>query len=422
MTTPDHAGPDEPRFEAAFADLAHTAEAMVDPAPVGALHRRVRRRRATRGAAGAAVAAVLVALPALWWLQASGQALDAPPAGDFGESAVMESPSSFDPSPPTLETEDAMVGDGRVPTFDDLLGATLDLPAFGTSDPSCETAPATISDGVPDWKSLEGESEYTDAAETPLLKVIHTPLEKGGPVRAVALLECWSGTLDSRQAVVVAGDDEGGWMVTEQLLVSGGEHGSIEDLAPADGYGVIFLMRETDEDFVCCEGDQSEIGTEEVWYLQSRPRDDEPLVAIDDPGPASMVTDLTLHVKISPDGEGYLTTVNVSNTGDRTSAPYLLSLCGTEHAGFAGDMPACDKPGNQGVLVGDPLEPGEVYEAKWAMDIPPSSQWNADELGYGIQVSVQVEMVRYSQDELIFDPYGADNYDSAVLSEADHKG
>nr|BFF22055.1 hypothetical protein GCM10025732_00200 [Glycomyces mayteni] len=157
--------PDETLFEEAFAEFAHSAELMVDPVDSAVIHGRVRRRRTTKGALAAALAALIVAVPAAWWLQDSnGQEVDPQPAetstGETSEgpTSPAEGGTGSGEVPEGQETETELV----LPTFADLVGAEIELPAFvpGSSsyDSACPVSPAVPADGTPDAEAGEWDA------------------------------------------------------------------------------------------------------------------------------------------------------------------------------------------------------------------------------------------------------------------------
>lgn len=405
--------PDDTSFEAAFADLAHSAELMVDPVDSAVIHGRVRRRRTTRGALAAALAALIVAVPAAWWLQESNGEEVAPPAEETTASPTPETttPTASEDAPEGgaegQETDD--VAAPVLPTFDDLVGAQMDLPPF-MDDPErqmCPTDPATIADGTPDWHALQTKRDTT-TNEAVLLKVVHTPLREGGPAEAVALFECWQGDPPTRQAVVIAADGDGGWTAGEQLLISGGEVGSLVDIAPAADYGLVMAMAP----MASAPDDPT------PWFLLARPGEDDPLREVSDPGPGAAVTDLEVELELVEGADGAWTAeASVVNSGDQTSAPYQLVASGSESMQLEGvELADFDE---RALEVRDGLEPGERYEVTWTLEVPPTAEWTEDERIAGLDLRVWVKPLQYSEDGLIVETDNADNGATVNLPAAD---
>lgn len=404
--------PDETLFEEAFAEFAHAAELMVDPVDSAVIHGRVRRRRTTKGALAAALAALIVAVPAVWWLQESnGQEVDPRPAETSSEESSEDATSPAEGGTGTgavPQGQESDVEDPALPTFGDLVGAEIDLPSFGSVyDSSCPTAPARPSDGTPDPESGQWFPDV-DAGPVRLLKVVHTTLEDGGPVRAVALFGCTPSEQTIRQAVVVAGDGDGGWEVTEEIAV--GDSGfALWDIAPAATAGVLLLVPEQEP-----TGRYLEI---ELDYEVFRYRTREELADVTADAYLWGVTDLAVSVEKTANGDGTWTAaVTVANDGDHESQAIQLAMCASESLGTDGPetVPECNGE-IQGVAVLEPLVPGDSTTMEWTLTPEPFDDWNGDEQAGGLYFSVWMRPVAYSVDGFVFDPDGENDYDDTSI-------
>ncbi|MFB9663034.1 hypothetical protein ACFQS3_17810 [Glycomyces mayteni] len=405
--------PDETLFEEAFAEFAHSAELMVDPVDSAVIHGRVRRRRTTKGALAAALAALIVAVPAAWWLQDSnGQEVDPQPAetstGETSEgpTSPAEGGTGSGEVPEGQETETELV----LPTFADLVGAEIELPAFvpGSSsyDSACPVSPAVPADGTPDAEAGEWDA---GGGPVQLLKVVHTPLEEGGPVQAVALFGCSPSESMMRQAVVVAGDGEGGWEVTEEVARGDITEFPLWDIAPAATAGVLLLVPEQES-----TGMYQEIALD---YDVFRYRTGEELANVTDDAYLWGVTDLSVAVEKTDNGDGTWTgEVTVTNSGDHDSHGVQLALCASESLGADGPepVPVCEGYPD-GVAVLDPLEAGDSTTLEWTLTPEPFGDWNGDEQAGGLYFEAWIQPLVYSVDNFVFDPHGENDYDNTAI-------
>jgi hypothetical protein len=404
MSTP----PEDTRFEEAFADLAHSAELMVDPVDPSVLHGRVRRRRTTRGALAAGLAALLVAAPAAWWLQESNGDVDVPPAERTSEAATPEESTGAEtttlPEGGATGTHSENAEAPVLPSFGDLVGAEIELPPFvpdsESYDSACPVSPAVPADGTPDWDSGQWRR---DSGPVWLLKVVHTPLEAGGPTQAVALFGCSPSESMIRQAVVIAGDGDGGWEVTEEVARGNITEFPLWDIAPAATSGVLLMVpgHETTGQY-----HESETGFEIL-----RHRTGEELVDVTDEAYLWGVTDLSITVEMLENDDGTRTAeVTVANEGDHESQRIQLSLCADENLAADGPYPtdACAGDMN-GAAVLDPLEPGDSVTERWTLTVPPLEDWSEGEQAGGLTFSGWIRPLLYSVDGFVFDPDGSND-------------
>lgn len=408
--------PDETLLEEAFAEFAHAAELMVDPVDSAVIHGRVRRRRTTKGALAAALAALIVAVPAVWWLQDSnGQEVDPRPAEETTDET-----STAETSPAEGGTGTGAVPEGQesnvdapvLPVFGDLVGAEIELPSFvpGSDgyDSACPVSPAVPSDGTPDAGAGEW---YPNADDGPvrLLKVIHTPLEEGGPVQAVALFGCSPSESMMRQAVVIAGDGDGGWEVTEEVARGDITEFPLWDIAPAATAGVLLLVPEREP-----TGRYEETVLD---YDVFRYRTGEELADVTADAYLWGVTDLAVAVEKTDNGDGTWTlALTVTNSGDHESQGIELALCASESLGADGPEPVPACMGElRGAAVLDPLVPGDATTLEWTLTPKPFDEWSGDEQAGGLYFSAWMRPIAYSVDGFVFDPNGENNYDDASI-------
>ncbi|WP_112133812.1 hypothetical protein [Glycomyces dulcitolivorans] len=394
--------PDDTRFEEAFADFAHAAELMVDPVDSAVIHGRVRRRRTTKGAAAAALAALIVAVPAVWWLQESnGDEVDPRPAEETTDEITAEETTDAgggDPEATAPEGQESGGDELVLPSFGDLVGAEIALPSFADwegIDESCPNAPATLADGTPDWESGQW---YPDDGPVWLLKVLHVPLEDGGPNQAVALIGCATGESMVRQAVVVAGDGEGGWEVTEELPGVPADD-VLYDIAPAATTGVLLMV--VDQEPTGSDDDEYEVGYEILRY-----RTGEDLVNVTDDAYLWGVTDIASTLDMTDNGDGTWTAeVTVTNAGDHESQRIQMSVCNNseEHLAVDGEMLSCVDDTEGRIL--DPLEPGESVTFEWTLTPSPLADWTANEADFeGVGIMGWIRTLAYSVDGFAYDP------------------
>lgn len=248
MSTPE----DEIRFAEAFNELGEAAEVMVEPPAVADIRGRVRRRRTTRVVL-AAVAALALVAPASWMLQqdATAEEQEQPVIADDGtaETADSESGKPQEPTPSaehTLEADSEATEPPPLLSFDDLLGATFDLPSFMPDEPmvdsACVTGGAVLQDGT---EPNAGD----ETGRINLLEVVHAPLTEGGHDQTIAFLGCRFAEASAFQAVVIEPDGDD-WVANTQLIVSKSNADSPYDIAAADGYGVLVGVA---EHFACCD-------------------------------------------------------------------------------------------------------------------------------------------------------------------------
>ncbi|MQM25276.1 hypothetical protein [Glycomyces albidus] len=392
--------PDETQFEEAFAEFAHAAELMVDPVDSAVIHGRVRRRRTTKGAMAAALAALIVAVPAAWWLQESkGDEVDLPPADETtAETTEEETASTGSDQPGEVPEGQESGGDEPVlPTFADLVGAELELPQFlpgsGEFNDACPVGPAVLADGTPDWES--GEWSMPDGPVW-VLKVVHTALEEGGPVQAVALLGCRPGEGLVRQAVVVAGDGDGGWEVTDEILVGDPDGFALYDIAPAATTGVLLMV---------LDHEPTGGGDGPVGYEIHRYRTGQDLEVVTDSAYLWGVTDIAASMETADNGDGTWTaTLTVTNAGDHESHRLQVAACRDSELLDVEEvtMPLCSED-YAGVDLLDPLEPGESVTVEWTLTPAPVEEWSEDQNAAGLYLNGSVRQMVYSVDGFVYD-------------------
>jgi hypothetical protein len=397
--------PDDTSFETAFADLAHSAELMVDPVDSAVIRGRVRRRRTTRGALAAGLAALLVAVPAAWWLQDSNGEEVVPPTEETSETATPEETASHsggvpDGGPNERASGNAVQAD--LPTFGDLVGAEIELPPFvpdsESYDSACTVSPAVPAD--PDW---EAGQWGRDSGPVWLLKVVHTPLEEGGPMRAVALFGCSPSESMIRQAVVIAGDGDGGWEVTEEVARGNITEFPLWDIAPAATSGVLLIVpgQET----------TGQYHPVETGFEIFRHRTGEELVDVTDDAHLEGVTDLSMAIEMAENDDGTRTVeVTVANEGDHESQRIQLALCADESLAPDGPYPTGSCVGDMdGAAVLDPLEPGDSVTEQWILTPPALEDWSESEQVSGLTFSGWINPLVYSVDGFVFDPDGSND-------------
>ncbi|THV22063.1 hypothetical protein [Glycomyces paridis] len=367
MSTPEHH-----RLDQAFADLADAAAVMADPPATAMLRRRVRRRRALRGAAAAATA-VLVAAPAVWLLQ--------PFAG--------EEPPPADPAP--------------LATYGDLVDASIDLPSFyAEGHGTCRgEGPVTLAggaDGNPGIVPYEEAGEFPPDGPT-LVKVIHAPLEEGGPASAVALVRCWSDGPEASQVLVIEPDGAGGWAVADRLLTSVEAGAALANIAVDPAYGVVVLM----------EPPLSEYSEDQdlTRFVRLRPFDAEPRVELEVPEAPPADLSFGFHRVEDPDGT-WAVTAEVENTGEQATAATELLLCGNQQMWLDGvELPEC---GDDPVLLEvGPLEPGEAWTSSWTLVVDEPM-----ELHYGVTLFAMAVAPVEVDSGLVHGLYGSYNKHSMI--------
>ncbi|GAA1692397.1 hypothetical protein GCM10009830_45200 [Glycomyces endophyticus] len=397
--------PDDTLFEEAFGEFAHAAELMVDPVDSAVIHGRVRRRRTTKGAVAAALAALIVAVPAAWWLQESnGDEVDPPPAEETTGETTEEETSPVDTGtgsgevPQGQETESELI----LPTFNELVGAEIELPEFfpgaGSLNDACPTAPATI--------GTAEDSGYGDG-RIRLLKLVQVRLEEDGPLEAVALFGCTPGDALVTQAVAIAGDGEGGWDATEEVALGDSNSFPLVDIAPAAVTGLLLLVTEPH-------------GTDHSGPLDYdifRYRTGATLEDVTATAYQWGITDLGVEVEKTDNGDGTWTAaVTVTNNGDHEPQPFDLELCVDEGLSVEGadDMAVC----LDGTTVAERYEtlaPGDAVTTEWTVEAGPVDEWSGDAQVGGAYFEARVSTDMYTVDTFAFDFDVSNNYANMVI-------
>ncbi|MFG3341945.1 hypothetical protein [Glycomyces sp. NPDC048151] len=389
MNTPE----EETRFAQAFDEFGEAAELMVEPPSTGVIRQRVRRRRVTRVAV-AGFAAIALAAPTSWMLQqvATAEEQEAPPADDRTTETVVEATPTEAPTTPaeaaTTETDTESAAPPVLPTFDDLVGTTLELPSFGDStEEICPAAPATLT-------AAGGDGPVY------LLKVVHASLTADGPEQAVALVGCSPGEAMIRQVLVIEADGDG-YKVAEQLYrYDYGVNGSVYDIAPAADYGLFLGVIEQEP---CCSNLPEHF---DQWIERYRDGGFEKLSGA---VPGTYVTDLRPSIEVTDTGTGtWEVRVTVENAGNGESAPFELWFCSNEAMRLEdGTTGAC--PDGIAVESAEGLAAGDVYETVWTVTTDPKAEWSDEEVQYGQSFQVEVKMPRYGTEALVFETATGNN-------------
>lgn len=369
---------DEIRFAEAFNELGDAAELMVEPPAVAAIRGKVRRRRATRVAV-AAVAALALVAPASWMLQqaATAEERDTPQVADDGTNAVVEAeqPTEVEePAPsedPTPDGEEGSVQSDSPPTFEDLVGTTLDwqsaIPvdaSLGMAPQDCMAEGAVLEDGR--------TGDYMeDTYRIGLLEVVHTPMTEGGRDLPVLHLGCRFGEAAAYWVVVLdQAEGDGSWYPAALIRASQMNADSPYDIAPGTDHGVLVGVAER---YVCCDMDPDEL---EYWVESiSLDSDFRPVISVVDEG---VLPDLAVTVEATKTDEEGVWTVRatIRNNGEATSGNYDLSAC-ADPAEIKDVEFAFGDCLDGKTLIEDigPLEPGEEHTTSWEVTVAPSSAW-----------------------------------------------
>jgi hypothetical protein len=368
---------EETRFAEAFTEFGKAAELMIEPSEASAIHGRVRRRRATRVAV-AGIAALALAVPTGWALQqaATAEERDVPIAdepsewpSEYAVTHEIEEPSPSEEASPQGDEESLETG--PLPTFDDLVGTTLDLPSFMPGhdlvDQACPVGGATLEDGTTGGYMQGG-------GRIGLLEVLHVPMtEAGGRELPVLFLGCRFAEAAAYQAVVLdQSEGTGEWYVGAQLITSESNADSPYDIAatpPGVGYGVLIGVAER---YACCGTDPDEL---DHWVEQVTLDDQFAPVRhrFEDGG----IPDLSLQVSATEEEAGVWTvSALIVNEGGAASGDYFLSACadpGEIQAEFT--VQDCDEAGMKPVATIGSLEPGEEHSLSWEVTVAPAGEW-----------------------------------------------
>lgn len=389
---------EETRFAEAFAELGEAAELMVEPPAAAAIRGKVRRRRATRVTV-AVVAALAIAAPATWMLQQAATAEERPQVADdrTTEAVVSPEPSTEAPSTPeetATAAETESVEAPPPPTYGDLLGASIAIPAFGDlTQEVCPNEPATLAAAGGDGKVF-------------LLKVVHARLTADGPEQAVALVGCRPGEAMLRQVLVIEADGDG-YAVAEQLYEYG-DHGSVYDIAPAADYGVLLGFIEQEP---CCSALPEDF---DQWIERYR---DGGFETLSGDVPGTHVTDLQPMIEVADAGrDTWEVTVTVTNAGGVEAAPFELRFCSNDGIRLADGTTATCMDGPVAVETTEGLAAGDTFTTVWTVTTDPKEEWSEDAVQYGQLFMVDVHMPRYGTDALVFETATGDNTQSHTFT------
>lgn len=371
---------DEIRFAEAFTEFGEAAELMVEPPDARVIRGKVRRRRVTRVAV-AGVAALALLAPASWMLQqaATAEERDTPEVADDTNTTVVEEeptkaeePTPSEDATPDGEEEDSLFDEP--PTFDDLIGTTLDLPSFMPGnemvDQACPVDGAVLEDGT--------TGGYMDGGgRIGLLEVVHARMmEDSDREFAVLFLGCRFGEAAAFQVVVLEqSEGDGSWYVGAQLIASKSNADSPYDIVaapPGVGYGVLIGFAES---YACCGTDPDDL---DYWVeMVSLDRDFEPVRATFD---ESAHPDLAITVEATETDEAGVWTVRATirnNSSGSYSGLYDLSACADPAEIKEVEFPFGDCSEDGMTVIEDigSLDPGEEHTTSWQVTVAPSSEW-----------------------------------------------
>ncbi|MFC4335812.1 hypothetical protein [Salininema proteolyticum] len=404
-----------------FSRLATEADMDADPMPVRLVRRKAKRRKAVRRSAVTALAVVATAVPVGLW----GVGAQLGGSGDAANGSVQPTESAQDDTgeeqpqdvtvPETAQEgvvlESETDAGSMLPTVDDFIGTTIDLPSFaeGTDrqeevDAVCSTEDVVLEDGTP-----AGVGPYDhDRAPEGSVWVSKTVFAAGAETAQAVLVGCEYNAEFIRQALLVEGDAENGWTVEKRVAGSLDGYGDLFDIGALGGsykrLGLAF-----DESEGCCGGAPLEESTRVMEY---RPGEEDELVDTSEL-PFNDIADVKVDISVERTSfDGWEAVVEAENLSDNPSVPFdvylsceSLALLGWEEA------PNCL---NEPLLVASvfQMEGGAVYTSD-VMDLEPGG-----EVGERTATAYLVMRAQRSN-SLGWDPDTGNNIRKEVVLEAD---